>query len=118
MDDDIAVDLTKIITKANKDLIIGKEESTPKIAGWVHSNMKVRRTNSKWALTTTEFEKDVYPDFVSGWTYATTWKTAHALVQEALKHKESLWIDDVWITGILFEKIANSKFVGVNDLVS
>ena len=117
MDDDIAVDLTKIITKAIKDLIVENDDNASKIAGWVHSGMKVRRTNSKWALTTTEFERDVYPDFVSGWTYAMTCKTARGLVQEALKQRESLWIDDVWITGVLFEQIANSKFEEVSNLV-
>ena len=110
MDDDIAVDLTKIITQAIKDLIVENDDNAPKIAGWVHSGMKVRRTNSKWALTTNEFERDVYPDFVSGWAYAMTSKTAYGLVQEALKQREPLWIDDVWITGILFEQITNSKF--------
>lgn len=91
MDDDIAVDLPRLLKKAQKSLL--------SIGGWVHSNMNVRRNFSKWAVTRQEFSEDVYPDFVSGWAYAMTSQSAKIILAKATD--DSFWIDDVWITGIL-----------------
>ena len=81
MDDDIVVDLTKFIIKTKSQ--ISKDSLT--IGGWIHSGMKVRREQSKWALTKEEFGQDHFPDFASGWAYATNWRTAQMLVEGALQ---------------------------------
>ena len=86
MDDDIAVDLTKLITKTKSQ--ISKDSLT--IGGWIHSGMNVRREQSKWALTKEEFGQDHFPDFASGWAYATNWRTAQVLVEEALQINQPL----------------------------
>ena len=86
MDDDIVVDLTKFIIKTKSQ--ISKDSLT--IGGWIHSGMKVRREQSKWALTKEEFGKDHFPDFASGWAYATNWRTAQMLVEGALQISQPL----------------------------
>ena len=90
MDDDIAVDLPKIIEKSKTNL--------QTIGGWIHSKMNVRRRNSKWSLNKNEFEQDTFPDFVSGWAYAMKMSIAQKIVSVA-EMATNLWVDDVWITG-------------------
>ena len=99
MDDDIAVDLPKIIEKSKTNL--------QTIGGWIHSKMNVRRRNSKWSLNKNEFEQDTFPDFVSGWAYAMKMSIAQKIVSVA-EMATNLWVDDVWITGIV-KKFCNSK---------
>ena len=64
MDDDISADLPRIIQKA-----YGLPSYT--IGGWVHQKLMVRRSRSKWSVTVDEYSSPFYPDFVSGWVYAT-----------------------------------------------
>lgn len=92
MDDDIAVDIPKMIEKSGNSL--------ETIGGWLHSKMNVRRRNSKWSLSKVEFEQDTFPDFVSGWAYAMTMSSAKRIVYLA-ETASNLWVDDVWVTGIL-----------------
>jgi len=60
---------------------------------------------SKWFVSHEEWPGNVYPDFLSGWAYATGPLTAAALVQAAQKDPRPLWIDDLWVTGILASSI-------------
>ena len=96
MDDDISVDLPRIINNAY-------ELPPYTIGGWVHQQLMVRRSRSKWAVTAEEYPKLFYPDFVSGWVYATGFDTIKILVQSA-KNMKRFWIDDVWLTGIVREE--------------
>ena len=90
MDDDIAVDIPKMIEKSGNSL--------ETIGGWLHSKMNVRRRNSKWSLSKVEFDQDIFPDFVSGWAYAMTMSSAKPIVSLA-ETASNLWVDDVWVTG-------------------
>ena len=92
MDDDISVDIPKMIEKSGNSL--------ETIGGWLHSKMNVRRRNSKWSLSKVEFEEDTFPDFVSGWAYAMTMSSAKRIVSLA-ETTSNLWVDDVWVTGII-----------------
>ena len=57
----------------------------------------------KWALSKEEFDEDFHPNFLSGWAYITTPNVARKLVNMS-KRVPILWIDDVWITGVLASK--------------
>ena len=92
MDDDIAVNLPKMMKKS---------QTIENMAGWVHQAMPVRRRASKWSLSKEEFKGDTYPDFLSGWAYAMTMHTAKKILDVGLESDNKLWIDDVWITGML-----------------
>ena len=107
MDDDIAVDLIRLAQKAAKDV-----QFSDSIAGWTHRRMKVRRNASKWAVTWGEYGSDEFPDFVSGWAYATNLRTVKKLLDLAVLDPNPLWIDDAWITGIVRQKAKTINLVG------
>lgn len=121
-DDDIMVDFFQL-----RHLLVGKglkyHESTfwhkkvdekTLLLGYLQSGLGVHRlATSKWALSKEEFPDQVFPDFVSGWAYLTTPQAARRLVQMST-YQPLLWIDDVWITGIL-RKLAGIFIAPMND---
>lgn len=113
MDDDIAVDLISVAHKAMQDVQLHYS-----IAGWTHRGMKVRRNASKWAVTKEEYAFDEFPDFVSGWVYATNLRTVQKLVSHAILDSNPLWIDDAWLTGIVRQKAKTINLVGWDQFYS
>lgn len=108
MDDDIAIDLPQIMQK----IAAGNGSS---LGGWIHSGMKVRRGASKWALKSEEYAGETYPDFLSGWLYHISMSYAKRIVEESQESKERpLWIDDVWITGLLRTKAGITEMTSWN----
>ena len=102
MDDDIAVDLPRLIDQA-------KALKPYEIGGWIHSGMRVRRgALSKWSVSTSEFANATYPDFVSGWVYAARRPAVQDLVAQASR-SEPFWIDDVWLTGLVRQELEHLK---------
>ena len=59
-----------------------------------------RNPKSKWFVSETTFAGKTFPDFLSGWAWMTSPKTAERLVQ-ASTEVPFFWVDDVWITGML-----------------
>ena len=59
-----------------------------------------RNPKSKWIVPETAFSGKTYPDFLSGWAWMTSPRTAERLVR-ASKEVPFFWVDDVWITGML-----------------
>lgn len=94
MDDDIVVDLRKIVKMLENDRFPSKL-----LAGYVLKGMKpIREKANKWFVTEDEYNGDVYPQFVSGWFYITNSETSSSLV--TLSHFYNyFWIDDLFITG-------------------
>lgn len=101
MDDDIVVDLNKLM-----DIIF--TEGTKRnitLLGYFFGGMAVSREKSnKWYVTKAEYDEDYFPAFLSGWLYVTTPTTASILVS-ASRSVPFLWIDDVYITGLLARKV-------------
>jgi len=52
---------------------------------------------------------------LSGWAYVTSRKTAAELAAEASKDRWPLWIDDLWVTGVLARRI-NARLLTLNSL--
>lgn len=74
------------------------------LAGYILDGKKpIRLQASKWYVSFQEFSDNVYPDYLSGWLYITTPKTARSLVAES-QSQSYFWIDDTWVTGVLREK--------------
>lgn len=101
------------------------------LAGFVLDSKKpIRNVANKWYVSLEEYRPSIYPDYLSGWLYITTPKTAKLLVLES-QHEPFMWIDDTWITGVLRERIdiqlislnkwfsANSQFLDccLDDLI-
>ena len=72
--------------------------------GLVFKHMHVIRTpGNKWCTTPKEYPYEEFPQYCSGWAYITTIDTISTIMQQALHEDKALWIDDVYITGILRE---------------
>ena len=103
MDDDISVDFAQL-QKWLRRLGAGplpKQNKNRRILGMVQYRLPVQRSSGwKWSLSRKEFVDQVLPDFVGGWAYVTTREAVDQLVKAA-QWEPMLWIDDVWITGVL-----------------
>lgn len=97
MDDDIMVDFYQLLAKLQSDypsldnVVLGYKQFglTPQ-----------RNRKSKWFVSKAEFAGNVYPDFLSGWAWATSTSTAVRLVNQS-RRVPFFWIDDLWVTGVL-----------------
>ncbi|THD19627.1 Hexosyltransferase [Fasciola hepatica] len=63
-----------------------------------------KKTPSKWVITTTEFEKSVFPTYCEGLGYIIEAHLAPYLYWCSL-FTPPIWIDDVYVTGILAENL-------------
>ncbi|XP_054262860.1 beta-1,3-galactosyltransferase 5 [Macrosteles quadrilineatus] len=100
MDDDIIVDMYSLMK-----LVESKEKTKYDIMGYIFKDMRpIRLTANKWYVTEDEYEANSYPTFVSGWLYVLRFNSAKKLLTP-LKHERYFWIDDVFVTGMLAEKV-------------
>ena len=59
----------------------------------------------KNAVSVEEFKEDHFPSFCAGLSYFLTMSAIRRLVNTSIMHKSDfLWLDDVYITGILAKK--------------
>jgi hypothetical protein len=73
-------------------------------AGYLLSSMPVTRdSRNKWCTRTDEYQMSTYPEYCSGWAYVTTTETIVSILAEVKTISRGLWIDDVFVTGILRE---------------
>ncbi|XP_075238102.1 beta-1,3-galactosyltransferase 5 [Lycorma delicatula] len=111
MDDDIIVDLYKLITLIDN---YDKDHIKYDMMGYVLKNVRpIRIKANKWYVTKNEFDENVYPKFLSGWMYVTRPNIAKKLVKLSYIIKY-FWIDDVYITGILGNMI-KAKYKDIHD---
>lgn len=105
------------ILKVDDDVVFHINQTYDTLAKWnvadryrflmghiMENEMPIRNALSKWYVSKYEYLRDYYPPFLSGLYYITTPKTAYRIIQEAkryVKHQRYLWIDDVFITGLL-----------------
>lgn len=100
MDDDIIVDMYTLMK-----LINSKQKSKHDILGYIFKDMRpIRLKANKWYVAEDEYESNSYPTFVSGWLYVLRFNSAKKLLG-ALKSERYFWIDDVFVTGILSQKV-------------
>ncbi|XP_044764064.1 beta-1,3-galactosyltransferase 5 [Coccinella septempunctata] len=110
MDDDIVVYFTKLL-----ELLEKFDANKEFLSGYVLKDLKVKRIKAnKWYVTKDEYAPEIYPQFVSGWLYIITPAVSKKLEQLARQEKY-FWIDDVFVTGILAEKI-NLKIYDIKEI--
>lgn len=66
----------------------------------------VRRSDAqgkKWIVTYEEYQYDFYPKYCGGLAYLATPNVIHEIYGVSRMHNKFLWIDDVYVTGILRE---------------
>ncbi|KAL3271542.1 hypothetical protein HHI36_022019 [Cryptolaemus montrouzieri] len=100
MDDDIIVNMMKVL-----DLLKKFNDKENFIGGYVLKGLQAKRERAnKWFVTKEEYPMDIYPPFVSGWFYVTT-PTLCKKIEQLSYAEKYFWIDDVFVTGILTQKI-------------
>ncbi|XP_037941305.1 lactosylceramide 1,3-N-acetyl-beta-D-glucosaminyltransferase-like [Teleopsis dalmanni] len=106
MDDDVVYDIYYIINYLKNFFRISLKLaiSDELLIGQVLTNKASRNTKFKWYVTHDEYAKDSYPLYVAGWFYITNPLTAARLAKEAIQ-TPFFWIDDIWMTGIVRERL-------------
>lgn len=106
MDDDIVVDVRGFL-KLLQTLILPQRNL---LAGYQLKNLIAKREPAnKWYVTKEEFTDKIYPTFLSGWLYVTNIETVKKLLTLSY-YEQYFWIDDVFVTGILANKLKISHF--------
>ena len=72
-----------------------------------------RNPKSKWFVPESTFAGKTYPDFLSGWAWMTSPKTAEKLVRASMEIP-FFWVDDVWITGMLARQAGGIMLQSLN----
>ncbi|KAK7868248.1 hypothetical protein R5R35_000647 [Gryllus longicercus] len=104
MDDDVAADVPWLLEHARRHLR-GREGQAVLLGHVLAGAAPQRAPGDKWRLSREEFAADAFPRFVSGWAYVATAAAASALLRivDSAARPAPLWIDDVYITGVLAE---------------
>lgn len=112
-DDDMFINLPSLYKfleskEAAADTIYGKvEKLTRPIRDWY----------SRWYMSSTDYPHEFYPDFASGQIYILTADLLPKLLKAASQVKP-IYLEDVWITGILREHIPEAKIVHIEKLIA
>ncbi|XP_050517105.1 beta-1,3-galactosyltransferase 5-like [Diabrotica virgifera virgifera] len=65
----------------------------------------VDRSDTKWVVTIDEYPEEVYPQYCLGYVIVYTSEVAFSLYEEAQTSNAFFWIDDAFVTGILFKNL-------------
>ena len=98
----------------NSNVILNKLQATPSmqvgIYGMVdHKSPCQRSRKSEWFTTKKQYPGTFYPDFCRGFAYLVSTQYVPKLYQ-ATETERFLWIDDVYVTGILAEKASVPRY--------
>ncbi len=87
MDDDIAVDLFRLMDRAGEEQ--DQEEDASWIMGYVQSSLSPQRDpKSKWFVSREEYADEEYPDFLSGWAYVASRKAVSGILSQVSSFDE------------------------------
>lgn len=125
MDDDIFINLPLVMEylninfpklKENENgysLMSSRTSSKIFICHIISDGQPERDPKSKWFVRPDEFSSQKYPPFCSGWGYMTTVETIESILDQ-IHPTNFLWIDDVYITGILRAKAGDVFLHSIN----
>lgn len=76
---------------------------------WLRNNeLAIRTYRSKWRVSFDEYPDKRYPPYCPGWAVLYS-QDILFLLYRAAQNSSYFWIDDVFITGMLFQSIGNAK---------
>jgi hypothetical protein len=111
MDDDIMVDYFQLMAKLESRY----QDLDDILLGYKQIGLRPQRDpKSKWFVSRQDYPSESYPDFLSGWAYVTTPKTALKIAKEA-NQSDLFWIDDIWVAGMLASQ-SGIKLESLNNL--
>ncbi|XP_078486269.1 beta-1,3-galactosyltransferase 5-like [Ciona intestinalis] len=109
-DDDVTVDLAEVIQniESNKEKTSNEKwPEFPILCGYLKGKVEPphRNKNDKWYIPSSVYKWTVFPQFCFGAYYTTSVSVASQLYTEALTSKVLGHLDDVWLTGVVRERI-------------
>ena len=103
-DDDVAVDVYHL------HVFLGQYIEDPLSHFYLcyinQNNKPQRQAAKKWFVSLKEYPHDSYPKYCVGGAYVTNIPTMKSMLQVS-QYEPYFWIDDVFLTGILTEKLAH-----------
>lgn len=109
-DDDAFVDVYGLFAFLDRTLGTSGDESF--LACDVIPGGTTPQKRGKWAVSLSQYRHEEYPQYCSGLAYVTSMDIARSLALRA-RTEDWLWIDDVWMTGLLTKGI-NVKYIYLN----
>lgn len=111
-DDDVFVDFPNL-----NRLLIEKQNDTNTIYGRPNPiKAPIRDRLSRWYMPYEDYRRDTYPDFVNGPIYIITYDLLPKLLNAA-NSVQPIYLEDIFITGLLRERIAEAKILFIKNLV-
>ncbi|XP_050517111.1 lactosylceramide 1,3-N-acetyl-beta-D-glucosaminyltransferase-like [Diabrotica virgifera virgifera] len=102
-DDDVFINWPSMKNFLTYDLCPSSDEPTIYCVTRTHS--KVERNDSKWVVSFGEYPEEVYPQYCLGYVIVYTPEVIFTLYKEAQTSNSFLWVDDAFVTGILFKNL-------------
>ena len=98
----------------NSNVILNKLQATPSMQVGIYGMVdrkspRVVSRKSKWFTTKKEYPGTIYPDFCRGFAYLVSTQWVPNLYK-ATETERFLWLDDVYVTGILAEKASVPRY--------
>ncbi|KAK7576634.1 hypothetical protein V9T40_012920 [Parthenolecanium corni] len=110
-DDDVFINIPQLLSLLEK-----QRKAKRSIFGRIlRETRPIRKVNSKYSVSKSEYVPDVYPNYLSGPGYLMTQDSVHDLYRQAL-NMPYLKIDDMFITGLTASRMG-IKIVNVNQFI-
>jgi hypothetical protein len=115
MDDDVFVNIKLLVQHLFFNQYVPKSLEPFTYCNVIEKAKPVRNKTSKWAIDTKQYSKEVYPLYCEGFAYITNINTFKIIKNQLLnKNMPFIWIDDLYVTGILLENEVNIKRIKFN----
>lgn len=115
LDDDVFVDVKLLVQHLflHENVPASLEPFT--YCNCIEKAKPIRNKISKWAIDEKQYAKDFYPPYCEGFAYITNINTFKLIKKQLLdKNITYIWIDDLYVTGILLEGQTNIKRIKFN----
>jgi len=108
LDDDVFVNVNLLLNH-----LLTHKELNPKVEHFTYCNLitnakPIREKKSKWNVNSKAYPFEVYPPYCEGFAYITNINTLKLMKQQS-EIIPRLWIDDLYLTGLLLHGLNNIK---------
>lgn len=117
----------KFLIKCDDDMFIGwpslyklleSKNTTNRIYGKLNTKSRpLRDWYSRWYMSTADYPHEFYPDFATGQIYIVGSNLLPKLLDAASRVKP-IYLEDVYLTGILREHIPGAEIVNIENLIA
>lgn len=106
-DQDIFIDVYKLVSKLHKESTLIKDSLFCKL---LVNTTPFRDPGNRYYISVKEYPRERYPTYCNGWVVVFPMNVATQILKTATK-VPLVWISDVYVTGVVIEKMAWVRFV-------